>query len=373
MKFLLLSLLIAVALLAATVNAAGVSDEWFNRPGPWDESNLNSLLGANEAWANRLKREAPDFFSESGKEHAPKILWVGCSDARVPVNAIIGEPPGSVFVHRNVANLVVNTDVNFMSVLQYGVDVLKVKHIIVCGHYDCGGVKAAMTNVDHVAPLSLWLRNIRDVYRLHKDELNSISDITARQRRLVELNTIEQCLNIYKTAAVQRRRIATHADVGKEGVQVSFAEPRVHAFTYDPRTGLVRKLNVNFKERVDALKGVYDMYQVPNKAPSYAPSSAPTAAPSLAPAVEEIEVEAIEEGEPEVMVVEDVAAALGLDMAETVTAAPAAAPAVEQVAASLPADVVEVATQPVAVEEPVAVKHVGKSTTLRNIFQKTQF
>ena len=147
----------------------------------------------------------PNFFSEHKIGHAPKILWIGCSDARVPANEIIDQKPGSVFVHRNIANQVVNTDFNCMSVLQYAVDVLHVKHIIVCGHYDCGGVKASLQNADHRAPLENWLRNIRDTYRLHKGELDAIKDPQARQRKLVELNVEEQCINVFKTAVVKRR------------------------------------------------------------------------------------------------------------------------------------------------------------------------
>jgi len=167
-------------------------EDYANRSGPWDDRTLNSLLDANKAWSERMVIEKPDFFKELKKGHAPKILWIGCSDARVPANEIIGEPPGSVFVHRNVANMVVNTDFNCMSVIQYAVDVLKVKHIIVCGHYDCGGIRAALEQWDHKSPLENWLRNIRDTYRLHKDELNEIQVLRDRQRRLVELNVIEQ-------------------------------------------------------------------------------------------------------------------------------------------------------------------------------------
>ncbi len=167
-------------------------EDYVNRPGPWDDRTLSSLLDANKAWSKRMVVEKPDFFKEMKKGHAPKILWIGCSDARVPANEIIGEPPGSVFVHRNVANMVVNTDFNCMSVIQYAVDVLKVKHIIVCGHYDCGGIRAALEQWDHKSPLENWLRNIRDTYRLHMDELNQIVDLRQRQRRLVELNVIEQ-------------------------------------------------------------------------------------------------------------------------------------------------------------------------------------
>jgi carbonic anhydrase len=166
--------------------------DFFNRPGPWDDKDLKSLMNANKMWAKRMAEDQPGFFDEIKKGHAPKILWIGCSDARVPANEVIGEPPGSVFVHRNVANMVLSTDFNCMSVVQYAVDVLKVKHIIVCGHYDCGGVRAALEPVDHHSPLENWLRNIRDTYRLHNDELNAIPVLRDRQRRLVELNVIEQ-------------------------------------------------------------------------------------------------------------------------------------------------------------------------------------
>jgi carbonic anhydrase len=167
-------------------------DDYFNRPGPWDNKDLGSLLTANKAWAQRMVHQQPDFFKEIKRGHAPKILWIGCSDARVPANEIIGEPPGSVFVHRNIANMVVNTDFNCMSVIQFAVSVLKVKHIIVCGHYDCGGIKASLHTNDYSSPLCNWVRNIRDTYRLHRDELNAIPDARDRQRRLVELNVVEQ-------------------------------------------------------------------------------------------------------------------------------------------------------------------------------------
>jgi hypothetical protein len=130
----------------------GIDEDYFNRPGPWDEKDLGSLLDANKRWSARMQKEG-FFDANHSHTHAPKILWIGCSDARVPANELIGEPPGNVFVHRNIANQVVNTDVNCMSVIQYAVEVLQVKHIIVCGHYDCGGVKAALVNVDHKPPL----------------------------------------------------------------------------------------------------------------------------------------------------------------------------------------------------------------------------
>lgn len=172
--------------------ASKLDDDYFNRPGPWDDKDLHSLLRANKGWRERMIVEKPGFFEEIKKGHAPKIFWIGCSDARVPANEIIGEPPGSVFVHRNIANQVANTDVNCLSVLQYAVDVLKVKHIVVCGHYDCGGIKAASLLADHKSPLENWLRNIRDTRRLYKSELEEIKDPIARHRRLVEINVIEQ-------------------------------------------------------------------------------------------------------------------------------------------------------------------------------------
>ena len=248
--------------LEASSGVNGVDVNYWNRPGVWDEKNLESLLHANRAWARRQVINNPNFFEEHKRGHAPKILWIGCSDARVPANEIIGEPPGSVFVHRNIANMVVNTDVNCMSIIQYAVDVLQVKHIIVCGHYDCGGIKAALTNIDHGSPLENWLRNIRDTYRLHKDELNSIEDPIEKQRRLVELNVIEQSLNIFKTAVVQRRRVFTFQESKKPGSRFSFSEPVVHAFVYEPTTGEATKLRVDFKKYMAELATVYGLYRV---------------------------------------------------------------------------------------------------------------
>jgi len=168
-------------------------DAFFNRPGPWDDANLSPIFEANKNWVRSVKEQDPTAFTDAApKVHAPKILWIGCADARVPANLIVGEPAGSIFVHRNIANMVVGTDANIMSVIQYAVAALKVKHIIVCGHYDCGGVKASMEKTDHGSPLEDWLRNIRDVYRLHKNELSAIPDKALRTRRLVELNVVEQ-------------------------------------------------------------------------------------------------------------------------------------------------------------------------------------
>jgi carbonic anhydrase len=173
-------------------------DEYWNRPGPWDEKELGSLMDANKAWTDRMTTLNPTYFSDHERGHAPKILWIGCSDARVPANEIIGEPPGNVFVHRNIANQVVNTDFNCMSVIQYAVDVLQVKHIIVCGHYDCGGVKAALVNMDHASPLENWLRNIRNIHQVRKSlqfsTFNSRDIATYLYRIVVISVSVEWCI-----------------------------------------------------------------------------------------------------------------------------------------------------------------------------------
>jgi carbonic anhydrase len=162
------------------------------------------LLLENKAWAAEMVADDPGYFERLSQLQTPEFLWIGCSDSRVPANQITGTTPGEIFVHRNVANLVVNTDVNLLSVLDFAVNHLKVKHVIVCGHYGCGGVKAATTKTDFKLVLNMWLRNIKDVYRLHRDELNAIKDEEARCDRLVELNVQEQVLNLAKTSIIQR-------------------------------------------------------------------------------------------------------------------------------------------------------------------------
>lgn len=162
------------------------------------------LLQENKAWAAGIKASDPEFFSRLAHLQTPEFLWIGCSDSRVPANQITGTEPGEIFVHRNVANLVINTDVNLLSVLEYAVSHLKVKHVIVCGHYGCGGVKAATTNHDFKQVLNMWLRNIKDVYRLHREELDDIKDEQLQFDRLVELNVIEAVRNLAKTSIIQR-------------------------------------------------------------------------------------------------------------------------------------------------------------------------
>jgi carbonic anhydrase len=162
------------------------------------------LLLENKAWAAEKIADDPEYFDRLAHLQTPEFLWIGCSDSRVPANEITGTQPGEIFVHRNVANLVINTDVNVLSVLDYAVNHLKVKHVIICGHYGCGGIKAATTKTDFKPVLNMWLRNIKDVYRLHREELDGIKEEETRCDRLTELNVKEQILNLAKTSIIQR-------------------------------------------------------------------------------------------------------------------------------------------------------------------------
>jgi carbonic anhydrase len=162
------------------------------------------LLIENKAWAAERVKADPEYFDRLSHIQTPEFLWIGCSDSRVPANEITGTQPGEIFVHRNVANLVINTDVNLLSVLDYAVNHLKVKHVIVCGHYGCGGIKAAMTKNDYKYVLNMWLRGIKDVYRIHRKELDKIENEEARTDRLVELNVQEQVQSLAKTSIIQR-------------------------------------------------------------------------------------------------------------------------------------------------------------------------
>lgn len=162
------------------------------------------LLLENKAWAAEKKSDDPEYFERLAHIQTPEFLWIGCSDSRVPANEITGTQPGEIFVHRNVANLVVNTDVNLLAVLDFAVTHLKVKHVIVCGHYGCGGIKAAATKADYKPVLNMWLRNIKDVIRHHQEELDNIKDEEQKTNRLVELNVIEQVYNLAKTTIIQK-------------------------------------------------------------------------------------------------------------------------------------------------------------------------
>ena len=165
---------------------------------------FEKLLHENKLWAAEQVAKDSEYFKRLAEIQTPELLWIGCSDSRVPANQITGTEPGEIFVHRNVANLVINTDVNLLSVLDYAVNHLKVKHVIVCGHYGCGGVKASITNHNFKAVLNMWLRNIKDVYRIHRTELDKISDAGKKEDRLVELNVQEQVFNLAKTSIIQK-------------------------------------------------------------------------------------------------------------------------------------------------------------------------
>jgi len=167
-------------------------------------TSYKKLLHDNKEWATAQLREDPEYFTRLAHLQTPEFLWIGCSDSRVPADKITGTQPGEIFVHRNIANMVVHTDVNVLSVLDFAVNHLKVNHVIVCGHYGCGGIKAAMTNHDYKYVLNMWLRHIKDVYRLYGEQLDAITDEEERADRLVELNVKEQVMHLAKTSIIQR-------------------------------------------------------------------------------------------------------------------------------------------------------------------------
>jgi carbonic anhydrase len=209
------------------------------------------MLSYEKIFENNLKWIAAEksndvlFFEKLALEQNPDYLYIGCSDSRVTAEDMMGAAPGEIFVHRNIGNLVVSIDVNAMSVINYAVKILRVKHIIVCGHYNCGGVKAAMTPED-LGILNPWLRNIRDVFRLHRDELMAIRDPQKQFDRLVELNVKEQCINVIKTAAVQQQ-------YGRTG------HPVVHGWVMDIKSGRLIDLNIDFEKE---LKGIQEIYKL---------------------------------------------------------------------------------------------------------------
>lgn len=199
----------------------------------------------NKKWVEKKLGEDADFFKNLAKEQNPEYLYIGCSDSRVTTEELMGLKPGEVFVHRNIANLVNTLDLNAISAIQYAVEHLKVKHIIVCGHYDCGGIKAAMSPED-LGLLNPWLRNIRDIYRLHRIELDAIADEKERNNRLVELNVQEQCINVIKLACVQERYIVDEY-------------PIVHGWVFDISTGRLKDLNLDFKNILKDIQEIYNL------------------------------------------------------------------------------------------------------------------
>jgi carbonic anhydrase len=187
---------------------------------------IDKLLLENKAWAAEVTSKDPEYFQRLARLQTPHFLWIGCSDSRVPADKITGTQPGEIFVHRNVANLVIHTDVNLLSVLDYAVNHLKVDHVIVCGHYGCGGIKAAMTNHDYKYVLNMWLRHIKDVYRLYAEQLDAIADFDTRADLLTELNVREQVMHLAKTSIIQR---AWKQD----------RRPVLHGWVYGLKDGLI--------------------------------------------------------------------------------------------------------------------------------------
>ena len=206
----------------------------------------NKLLANNRRWVASKLEEDPQFFARLAEGQQPPVLWIGCSDSRVPANEITGTQPGEIFVHRNIANMVEHTDMNMLSVLDYAVNVLAVKHVIVCGHYGCGGVRAAMGH-RQFGLIDNWLCHIKDVYRLHQQELESIKDLRERENRFVELNVIEQVYDLSKTSIIQNS--------WQRG-----GGPYLHGWVYEISNGLIKDLGVTVKENAD----VPDVYRFEN-------------------------------------------------------------------------------------------------------------
>jgi carbonic anhydrase len=205
---------------------------------------LDKVFKNNESWIKNKLSTDNNYFEELGKGQNPELLYIGCSDSRVTAEDLMGLGPGEVFVHRNIANMVISIDLNVMSVVNYAVDHLKVNHVVVCGHYACGGVKAAMQSAD-LGILNPWLRNIRDVYRIHRNELDAIAEEEKRYDRLVELNVQEQCVNLIKTATVQKA--ARDRDL------------KVHGWVFDVHTGKLIDLKINFE---GILKNIMEIYHL---------------------------------------------------------------------------------------------------------------
>lgn len=191
---------------------------------------LKKLFDSNKNWAEKIKQTDPDFFTKLSLQQSPEYLWIGCSDSRVPSNQIVDLLPGEIFVHRNIANVVIHTDLNCLSVIQYAVEILKVKHIIVCGHYGCGGIKAAMDKKTY-GLIDTWLHHIKDVYRHHRDKLDTITDENERLNLLCELNVIEQVANVCRTSIVR--------NAWETGQELS-----VHGWIYSIEDGILKDLDV---------------------------------------------------------------------------------------------------------------------------------
>lgn len=199
----------------------------------------------NKKWVAQMLAVDKDYFVKLSREQKPDYLYIGCSDSRVSANVIMGIQPGEVFVHRNVANLVINNDNNVNAVIQYAVQFLKIKHIIICGHYGCGGIKAALQPVD-MGQLNAWMQSIRDIYRIHQKELDKLKDAKKKFERLVELNVIEQCINVVKIDHVQRSWYKT-------------GFPKIHGWIYDLHNGILKDLNINISAHFSGIRSIYDI------------------------------------------------------------------------------------------------------------------
>ncbi len=203
---------------------------------------IDKIFENNKNWISNKLETDPDYFNQLGEGQSPELLYIGCSDSRVTAEELMGAKPGEIFVHRNIANMVVSIDLNSMSVINYAVEHLKVKHVVVCGHTACGGVKAAMDSKD-LGILNPWLRNIRDVYRTHAKELNSIEDEEQKYDRLVELNTQEQCVNLIKTAVVQKA-------IRQRGL-------KIHGWVFDVHTGELKDLGIEYDIILEGIREIY--------------------------------------------------------------------------------------------------------------------
>lgn len=206
---------------------------------------FDKVFENNRKWVAEKSAVDPAYFSKLAEGQNPEVLFVGCSDSRVSAEELMGAHPGEVFVHRNISNMVGSTDLNALSVVEYAIGALQVKHVVICGHYGCGGVKAAMQAQD-LGLLNPWLRRIRDVYRLHRAELDAIADDRERYDRLVELNVEEQCINVVKTAVFQKAYLKTRT-------------PAVHAWVFDMRTGQLVDLHFDFAGRLGEIRQIYDL------------------------------------------------------------------------------------------------------------------
>lgn len=200
------------------------------------------LLLQNKAWSEEKVHRDKEFFHKLENQQKPKFLWIGCSDSRVPANEITGTDPGEVFVHRNIANMVVHTDLNLLSVLQYAVEVLKVEHIIVCGHYGCGGIEAALGN-HSFGLINKWLRNIKEVYKIYREEIESIKNEKEKVNRLVELNVLEQCQDLIKTSIIQKAWHQRQA-------------PEIHGWVYGLNDGRVKEL-INIEAQIENIHPIF--------------------------------------------------------------------------------------------------------------------